>query len=224
MPDDSPRAIFVSDFDGTFTRNDFYRLILDRHGATTRFWKQYRKGEISHFEALAATFHAAPLGEPALRDLIHHMDPDPRAANEVHRLQQQGWEIIIASAGCSWYIEPILRDSGLAELRVHANPGFLKGERLIMEPALDSPFYGLDAGIDKAAIVKDAQARAPIVAFAGDGISDVPPALLVPPRLRFARDTLAAELKRRSEPFIQFERWSEVTSFLIDLDLTHESA
>ena len=56
-------------------------------------------------------------------------------------------------------------------------------------------------GVSKVAIVRDALNRSDSVAFAGDGRPDLRPALLVQPRLRFARGWLAEALS---------ERWSQI--------------
>jgi 2,3-diketo-5-methylthio-1-phosphopentane phosphatase len=214
------RAIFVSDFDGTFTRQDFYRLILEENLVppdTPNFWLEYVQGRMSHFEALQATFDAARIGEPELERLVGRMEPDPAVRTELFALRERGWEVVIASAGCLWYIERILRALDI-DVEVHANPGRVQDGRLRMEPALHSPFHGLDAGIDKAAIIRHARTRAPFVAYAGDGLSDIPPSLLVNPRARFARGMLADALHAQELPCRLFERWSEITRALRILD------
>ena len=56
--------ILVSDFDGTMTRRDFYRLVLQRvPPETPDYWGRYLAGEISHFDAINAVFGAWRPGE-----------------------------------------------------------------------------------------------------------------------------------------------------------------
>lgn len=52
--------VLVSDFDGTMTRHDFYRLALEEllPPDVPDQWAAYRAGEISHFEALRRYFAA----------------------------------------------------------------------------------------------------------------------------------------------------------------------
>jgi 2,3-diketo-5-methylthio-1-phosphopentane phosphatase len=210
------RPVLVTDFDGTITRHDYYQLIL-KHlipPGTPNFWEEHLAGRLSHFDALKETYLAAEGGEPALRSLLPEMGMEPRLADEVAALRAAGWRIVVVSAGCSWYIGHLLRAAGV-ELEVHTNPGRILDGRLVMDRNPASPFYCEEVGIDKAAVVRDAMARGGPVAFAGNGHPDLAPALLVPPRLRFARALLAEELRERGEGFRPFERWAEVAEALL---------
>jgi 2-hydroxy-3-keto-5-methylthiopentenyl-1-phosphate phosphatase len=81
---------------------------------------------------------------------------------------------------------------------------------------VSSSFFSRSTGIDKVAVVEDAQRRCNEVAFAGDGRPDLGPSLLVPPERRFARGWLADELYRRSEAFHHFEDWAELARTLLN--------
>jgi 2,3-diketo-5-methylthio-1-phosphopentane phosphatase len=208
--------ILVSDFDGTITLNDFYRLILEQllPPDAPDFWTMYVEGRISHFEALRRTYLAAPGGEPAIRALLRQMQPDPELKAHVEALRSAGWEVRIASAGCSWYIQEVLHEAGV-DLEVLANPGKVEGGRLRMELPQNSPFFRIETGIDKIAVVRHALNQGGPVAYAGDGITDVEPARLVPPHLRFARGVMAESLRRLGEDFRPFRRWSEIAQALL---------
>ncbi len=210
-----PGPVLVSDFDGTMTRHDFYRLVIERllPPETPDFWGEYLAGRITHFDALRLTFEAAPAGEAALADLADRMELDPDLATEVESLRHEGWRIVVASAGCLWYIRRLLDAAGVA-LEVHANPGQIENGRLAMRRPEGSPFYSYETGIDKVAIARQALAGGHPVAFAGDGLTDVEPALLVPARWRFARGSLAETLRERGEEFRPFTRWAEVARAL----------
>ena len=202
----------VSDFDGTITRRDFYALIADRYIPRSEpdYLELYRAGKLSHFDAMASYFAHAPADEASLAALLKDTEPDPEFQPAVARLHEASWDLIIVSAGSSWYIDRILAARGV-NAAVHSTPGrVLAGRGLVIEKPLCSPFLSEEVGVDKAAVVRDALGRYKRVAFAGDGPPDVAPALLVEPELRFARDYLARELQRRGEVFRPFERWSDV--------------
>lgn len=210
--------MLVSDFDGTITQNDFYLLIAERYmtGDPLEIWERYRRGEMSHFSAMQHFFSHAPDTPADLEHLLHDVNPDPRIAESVQLMKSRGWDLIIVSAGSSWYIERILKKSGVDAI-VHANPGnIVPGRGLVLEFAEDSPFFCPDVGIDKKKVVENALSRYERVAFAGDGPPDVAPILLVPSDLRFARGFLAEELTRRGAPFNNFQLWSEVVNTLVD--------
>jgi HAD superfamily phosphoserine phosphatase-like hydrolase len=206
-----PGGVLVTDFDGTLTRHDFYRLVIDEllPPGTPDFWSEYLSGRISHFEAIRRTFAAAPAGEATLAALADRMELEPDLSKEVEALWAAGWRVVVASAGCLWYIRRLLDEAGVS-LEVHANPGRIEDDRLAMTLPTDSPYFSPETGIDKAAVVRAALAAGGPVAFAGDGPPDLGPALLVEPRLRFARGQLARALTRRNEPFRPFERWADV--------------
>jgi 2-hydroxy-3-keto-5-methylthiopentenyl-1-phosphate phosphatase len=212
-----PKAgrVLVSDFDGTMTRRDFFQLVVERllPADVPDYWGEYLAGRLTHFEALKAIFGSVTAGEAALLNVVGSMELEPDLKVEVAALRDEGWRVVVASAGCDWYIRRLLGEAGV-DLEVHSNPGRIDGGRLVMELPEGSWFLCRQTGVDKVAIVRAAMSEAGTVAFAGDGHPDLAPALLVPGHLRFARGVLAGELTRLGEPFRPFERWSEVAQAL----------
>ncbi len=207
-------SILVSDFDGTITGREFYSLVLERSPGAPDYFGQYAAGRLTHFEAMAGVFSHAPTEEAALKAMLEEMRPGPEFAAAVERLRSAGWELVVVSAGSTWYIERVLRAAGV-EAEIHASPGRIEpGRGLALEPPRDSAYYNPLVGVDKEALVRDMQSRNGLVAFAGDGPLDLAPALLVPPHLRFARRWLARELRRRRVPFRPFEAWDMIASEL----------
>lgn len=207
--------VLVSDFDGTMTERDFFWVALSRLPAgAVGPWERYEQGLTSHFAALAEIFARLQLDQEGLDAILDEMGIESGLAGLLADLQQSGWSLVIASAGCAYYIERLLQQGGVKAL-VHANPGdFMPGQGLFMKPPLASPFYTAATGIDKAAVVRHYLQQDIDVAFAGDGRPDLAPALLVPSEHRFARGWLADELERIREPFIRFDRWQEVAKRL----------
>jgi 2-hydroxy-3-keto-5-methylthiopentenyl-1-phosphate phosphatase len=209
------KKILVSDFDGTMTERDFFRVALSRlpPGAAAP-WECYEQGLTSHFAALAEIFSGLRVDQREFDALLTEMRVESDLAKTLDRLRQAGWSLVIASAGCVFYIERILHLTGIKAV-IHANPGdFIPGQGLIMKPPLQSPFFAAETGIDKAAIVRHNLEQGLDTAFAGDGRPDLAPALLVLPERRFARGWLADELEGRGEPFVRFDRWRDIASRL----------
>ena len=216
-PAPATRRILVSDFDGTMTRYDFYDLVRQRWPIPPEHdpWEQYVVGLLTHFEALAAIFARIRADEASLLALAERMELDAGLPQAVERLRRHGWEIVVASAGCAWYIDHLLRRADVA-LEVHANPGtYAAATGLRMALPESSRFLSRSTGIDKPAVVRDALRRAPEVAFAGDGRPDLEPALLVPAPRRFARGWLADHLCSEKRPFQAFDRWSQIADHLL---------
>jgi 2-hydroxy-3-keto-5-methylthiopentenyl-1-phosphate phosphatase len=212
------RKIFVSDYDGTITNKDLYSLLLERHAPadTPDYFAQYVEGRITHFDAMAAYFAFMPTEEQQLEELLEATEMDPDVGASAALLQRAGWELLVVSAGSSWYVERVLRRAGVAAT-VYSNPGRLEkcGGLVLEKLDTSSPFYSASVGIDKAAVVRHALHEAETVAFAGDGLPDLQPALLVRPELRFARGVLADALRQRGEAFHPFSRWSEIVRTLM---------
>jgi 2,3-diketo-5-methylthio-1-phosphopentane phosphatase len=209
--------VLVSDFDGTITRHDFYRLVLDEldDPQVEGLWQAYLDGKLTHFAALQRMFAALRLETDRAVELVRRMEPAPGLRRAVLALQRAGWEIVVASAGCAWYIDQILGALDL-ELTVYSNPGtYSPSTGLLMTPHDDSPFQDPDTGVDKLAIVREALARSERVAFAGDGPPDAAPARLVPAELRFARGEAARRLAAAGEDYVPFEVWTDIADHLL---------
>ena len=212
-----PEFVLVSDFDGTITAADFYDLAV-RELLTPediKPWDDYRAGHITHFTAMQRIFSSIYAPEEKILAVLEKMGIDPHLAESVNALRDKGWDIVVASAGCRWYIDILLKKAGVS-LEVHSNPGtYAQGGPLRLELPEGDPYFSPETGIDKASVVRHHLDRGAVVAFAGDGYTDLPPALLTPPRLRFARSALARLLAEREEAFQPFEVWSDVARSLL---------
>ncbi|MCX6622460.1 MAG: MtnX-like HAD-IB family phosphatase [Acidobacteria bacterium] len=209
--------LLVTDFDGTITQNDVYSLVIDRYlpPNAPAIWDAYTAGRLTHFEAMARYMAYFPTAPAAIDELLQATEPDPALAASVERLRAAGWDVVIVSAGSSWYIERILTSAGV-QVPVHSNPGHLEPNRgLVLELPRESPFFHPEIGVDKSAVVRDALARYHRVAYAGDGPPDLAPSLLVEGQLRFARGWLARELKQKNLPFQPYLRWSDIVPALL---------
>jgi len=222
MPDASstagPGPVLVSDFDGTMTQHDFYKLAIERllPADTPDHWADYRSGKITHFEALRRYFAAIRRSEDEVLAVVRQMELDPDLPDAVETLRQAGWSVIVTSAGCNWYIRRLLSDAGV-NVVVHANPGrFEAGRGLMMEMPTGSPYLSEFLGVDKTAVVRQYVAQGGKVAFAGDGFPDADAARLVPGSCRFARADLAQVLEKEGLDFQRFRTWSEIAGRLLE--------
>lgn len=210
-------AVLVNDFDGTMTRHDFFKLAIERllPSSVPDYWSEYRSGEITHFEALRRYFADIRTDEEDVLAVVRQMELDPQLPEAVASLRSAGWRIVIASAGCDWYIRHLLLAAGV-DAEVHANPGqFVTGKGLLMEMPTHSPFCSPTLGVDKAGVVRSFLSQGATVAFAGDGFPDADAARLVPAALRFARGDLADVLRSERLAFHSFDSWSEVADVLL---------
>ncbi len=212
------KRILVSDFDGTMTRHDFFDIARRNLPSVSDhdYWQDYLEGKLSHFEALAAIFGAIRTDRAGMERTLDRMELDPTLHDAITRLEAAGWKIIVASAGCEWYIQRLLDKAGLA-LEVHAIPGeFIPENGLILSLPTDSPYFHRDKGIDKTAIVRKALEQDPHTVFAGDGRPDMDAVTYVPGNRLFARGWLAEYLKEKGKSFYSFENWKQIADTLLD--------
>lgn len=213
----SSRRVLVSDFDGTMTRHDFYKLVIEElvPAGTPNYWADYRAGQITHHEALRRYFASIRASEAEVLAVVDRMELDPQLADSVAALRAAGWEVLVASAGCEWYIRRLLAAANV-QLQVYSNPGrYERGRGLVMELPLGSPYFAVNLGVSKTEIVRKHLAEGFQVAFAGDGFPDVDPARLVAEELRFARGDLAAVLQHEGFGFQTYQSWSEIARNLL---------
>lgn len=216
-PGSPASGVLVTDFDGTMTRHDFYKLAVESllPPDVPDYWAEYRTGAITHFEALRRYFASIRAGTREVLDVVARMELDPDLPWAVSDLRKAGWQVVVTSAGCDWYIRHLLAEAGVP-LEVHANPGhFEPGRGLLMEMPTDSPYLSRTLGVDKARVVRTHLDAGRTVAFAGDGFPDAEPARLVPEGLRFARGDLADVLDREGLSFRPFEAWSDIARVLL---------
>jgi 2,3-diketo-5-methylthio-1-phosphopentane phosphatase len=209
-------GILVSDFDGTLTEFDFFELVRRRWPIPPERdpWNKYWKGEFTHFEALAQIFAGIRADPAELEELSVATNLDADVKKSVRALQHAGWEVIVASAGCDWYIKRLLAAADVS-VTVYSNPGRVEPNgALIMNPPEPGPFFSATTGVNKLAVVQAALQKTERVAFAGDGRPDLEPALLVAPERRFARGWLVQALTERGESFHPFQRWSQIAKIL----------
>jgi len=214
-----PDSLFVTDFDGTMIRHDFYKLAAQSllPPGLPDYWAEYRAGRITHFEALQAIFASIRADLATVMTVVLRMELDPKLPQALSQLRSAGWDVVVTSAGCDWYIRILLKRAGV-ELPVWSNPGrFVEGRGLLMELPPRGSYFSSNLGIDKAAVVRDGLATGRRVAFAGDGFPDLEAARLVSAELRFARGDLAQVLSKQGFLFQRYERWSEIADRLCDL-------
>src|SRR5262245_56500481 len=121
---ETQRALLVTDFDGTLTRRDFFQLVVEAFApeALHEYWDGYKQGRYTHFEALAGIFTSIRASEDEVLAVVRRAELEPELKPWLERLDAAGWDVVVTSAGCLWYVRHLLRWAGV-EMEVHANPG-----------------------------------------------------------------------------------------------------
>ncbi len=211
------KRILVSDFDGTMTQIDFYHYALEKliPSEIPNYWEEYLTGKLTHFQTMQAYYSKINSSEKELLKALDDLQIDPAIPSSIEALQREGWDVVVVSYGCSWYIKQIFLKSNI-DLPVFSNPGELIEGSLQLNEDKSSEFYDQNTGVSKKLVIQKALSKYKQVAFAGDGQPDYEPALLVEENLRFAKNALAQELEKNNKKFKSFQKWSEIAEELIN--------
>jgi 2-hydroxy-3-keto-5-methylthiopentenyl-1-phosphate phosphatase len=211
-----PVGSVLVDFDGTACLHDVAEHLLTEFGdASWQEWdRAWERGEIGSHEVILA--QAAMLREPTERLLafaLRHCPIDPTFAPFVQWLQDGGIPVTVVSDGFGFYIEPLLRTMGLADLPVITNTWSNDGSpRIRFENGYDGC---VGCGTCKMRAALDARARGP-VAYVGEGGSDRYGAIYSD--VVFAKDALIDIARTDGVPFLQWETFDEVRTHLERLE------
>lgn len=207
-----PVGAVLVDFDGTACLHDVAEHLLIEFGDPS--WiecdEAAARGEIGGRECLLA--QAAMLREPVDRLMtyaVSHCPLDPTFPPFVRRMQNLGAAVTLASDGFGFYIEPILRAAGLAELSFITNSWSDDGTSRLTFGNAHPVCVG--CGTCKMNAVLAARARGPVV-FVGEGSSDRYGALYAD--VVFAKDRLVDIARADGVPFLGWETFDDVRASL----------
>lgn len=201
---------FISDFDGTLTKKDFYKLLSEAYLAkeTPPLYKAWKNGEMKDREYMSYVFNNIKRNEAEIKKDILNISFDPYAKDFIKKVKAAGGDFIIISAGTSYYINKVLKNNNITGVDVYSNKGVFKDNGIYFDLDENSEFYSDRYGIDKLSVVLKLKAKYKKIIYAGDSQPDLAPAM--ESDLIFAKDQLPALLKQNRKKFIEFQNFSEV--------------
>lgn len=147
---------FVSDFDGTISKKDFYHLVLEKYFAEGQnLYKQWKSGEIKDIEFLRQVFTSIHQEESQIIEDIHSLEIDEHVPSFIRQVQAQGGDFYILSAGTDYYIHHILQQHGITNVKVFSNEGYYKEKNVHMNIDPEHPHYSERYGINKSRVLSD---------------------------------------------------------------------
>ncbi len=162
------KFLFITDFDGTVTAQDFFIQILYRYKPKLAFIKNDKKG----VDLLNEVFHNLNLTEEEILDEIKHVAVDPYFYDFVNFVKQNGGDVLILSAGAHYYVENRLKMENLNNCWIIANNSCYKDGSIKLIKNSDLEYYDETYGIDKAKIVKNLKNDFDKLFYAGDSHVD----------------------------------------------------
>ncbi len=208
------KFIFVADFDGTLTQQDFYQLLIAKYHKEKgqQLYANWKKGEMTDFVFLNKIFSSVNRTEAELLEDILEIDFDDYVADFIEQFKAWGGEFLILSAGTVYYIEKLLQHKKIQGVQVLSNQGVYqdKGIRLVADEK--SLFYSERYGIDKGKVITELKKQYQKVYYAGDSEPDVAAAKLAD--LVFAKNELPELLKEQEIDFVYFNNFKEIKEYL----------
>lgn len=202
--------VFVSDFDGTLTGNDFYKIISETYlkEKYPPLFKAWKRGEMKDREYLSYVFNNISRTEEEIYQDIINIPLDPNAKAFISKVQSAGGDFIIVSAGTSYYVEKVLKYHDIQGVKVFSNKGVFKDNGIYFDLNEKDEYYSDRYGIDKLLVVEQIKKQYKKVFFAGDSGPDVKPASISD--FVFAKGELIHLLKEENIDFVEFKDFSEL--------------
>lgn len=206
--------IFVSDFDGTLTKEDFYKIISNKYNPILgkQLETEWTNGNITVFEFLQKIFNSINITEEELMQDILSIQFDDYFKEFVTQIKNSGGDIIILSAGAKYYIDKLFQQKEVEDVKIISNPSVYKNGALYLIPDENSQFYCIESGIDKLAVVEDLVNKYNQVYYAGDGRPDFHAAKKA--NLIFARDVLEKMCIENCVDYIHFDSFINISNYL----------
>ena len=210
------KFVFISDFDGTLTKKDFYQMIIDDYLGEmgTALYEAWRRKEYKDRDFLNKIYSSVNMEEEALIDYILSIEWDHSANEVIKKIKAAGGEFVILSAGTSYYIQHILKKQELTDIKVYSNPGIYKDKGLHLEIDEGSAYFSDIYGIDKAKVVQELKRQYDTIYYAGDSAPDIPACKLAD--VAFAKGGLQEMLEEEGVDFVPIKSYKDIQAYLME--------
>jgi len=201
---------FISDFDGTLTKKDFYKVLADTYfkEELKPIYNSWINGEITDIDYVSYVFNNVHRNETELYDDILNIDFDHSAIAFIEQIKEAGGDFIVLSAGSTYYIDKFFEANHIEGIDVYSNKCIFKNNGLYFDLDKHDEFYSNKCGIDKLIVVEKLKSNYKKIFYAGDNVPDLKPALICD--VVFAKGELIKLLRKNKKEFIEFETFSEI--------------
>lgn len=167
--------IVVSDFDGTITQKDglYYFIKEYAKGDWEKIEQDWVEGKISSKECLIEEFKLVPdLSEELIAGFIKTVEIDESFKDFYLQTVDNNIDFCIVSDGIDYFINKILKNHGLNNIKIISNHGEFRGEFFELKFPNDYSGCKNNSGTCKCKVISDLKGEYNKVAYIGDGVSD----------------------------------------------------
>lgn len=204
------KFVFVSDFDGTLTEKDFYKIIMEEYLKEDfqKLYSDWRNKKIKDVDYLGYVFNHIDRDEKGIFEAIMKISLDPFAKKFIENIKAYGGDFAVVSAGTSYYIDRLFTSKGIKDVEVYSNKGVFKNNGIYFELDKTGEFYSDIYGIDKKKVVEKLKEKYDFVFYAGDSDPDVDAALISD--VVFAKGKLVELLQEKNKECFEFDNFKEI--------------
>lgn len=206
--------IFISDFDGTLTDEDFYFIIMKKFlgDKGKEIYKNWTSDNMTVFEFLKAIFSSTNESEEEILKAVMDIKFDTYAKEFIKSVREANGDFMILSAGCNYYIDKLLEYLEIKDVKVISNSGVYQDGKIVMTADTNSPFYSKAYGVDKALVVEHFKKMYPKLYYAGDSEPDFKASKVAD--IVFARGHLQKMLQNAGHNFVAVDNFNEIGAYL----------
>ncbi|MDQ0200450.1 MtnX-like HAD-IB family phosphatase [Neobacillus ginsengisoli] len=211
---------FVSDFDGTISKQDFYIIMMDKYFPAGReLFKKWKSGEMMDIDFLGTVFKSINQEEERIIEDTLSIPIDEYVPDFIKKVQKNGADFYILSAGTDYYIYHLLKKYGVENVKVFSNEGYYREKNVHMNIDKNQWHYSERYGIDKTKVIQKLKEEYETVYFIGDSEPDSHPAKVAD--VTFAKNGLQELLREQKLPFIAVNDFKEVENYLVEEGVMH---
>lgn len=204
--------IFVSDFDGTITKQDTLSKFLEDYADSK--WldieNDWRNGKFGSQECLIRQFSLVPNLTPELIDkFLDTIEIDEWFIPFCNKAKKHNLPVVVLSDGLDYFINKIFEKYKIDYINVITNHAYFNEyKKFILEFPNDSRRCTNDAGTCKCKVVTNLKKRYKTVYYAGDGASDF--CVSKHPDIVFAKSGLAEYCKNNNIEYTEYKNYSKL--------------
>ena len=196
--------LFITDFDGTITAQDFFLQIMYRYQHDRIFSKDKKRG----VELLSSVLEEVDLTKEQFLEEIKYIPMDKTFIDFYRFFKKIGGDILVLSAGSKYYIEKKLKLEGIEDILICANGGNFEDGSFKFYTNKDERFFCPVFGVDKKKVISIYKEKYEKIFYAGDSYVDFDACRIAD--FRFAKKNLVDILKKFKLKFYEFENFDDI--------------
>ena len=201
----------VSDFDGTITKEDGLYNFIERYakGNWQKVEQAWVNGEISSKECLIREFKLVPdLSEELIADFVKSVEIDEYFKDFYQTITEKNIDFYIVSDGIDYFIDKILHQNGLDNVKVISNHGYFRGEFFEITFPNDFSECKNNSGTCKCNVLSSLRKNYRKIIYIGDGVSDF--CVAHKADILYAKSKLAEYCKNEKINYIKYSSFNDI--------------